>query len=651
MIKRLSILTVVILAGLTIMAVLAHFALSSWQRGLAGQRLGQFAEVAEQIRSDVNRKLDEFLADEQNRPYTDYLYYHVPQDNTVEQQQAMVVRSPLTGQIDHGLAYGYFQIQKDGTIVTPNDGIVQRIGGNETNYFIMSQVDTIRQAVREDLLPVLQGSDARRNESTQQPVSQSITNMLEVAASNTTQEIEADVKNLQKRKAPAKALSVPVFQQKGQVQVLEQSRLDYTNTAISNAIPNNRMQQEQGSRVGLATQSSEGQPLVTQNAQQTETEGVVTIRIEPFTPVIIPDTKADNLIFHGQVYLVRHVQLDQDHVIQGFRLNQDRLQQMIQQSAQRFMRDGMGFSLASDKAVDSAYTAILDFGFGDVVLDLIELNPGWISHKALWLRRWYFGALGIVGMVVGLGLFSLWRGAREQMALARQKDDFISAVSHELRTPLTSIRMYAEMLEKGWVKTEQKQGQYHSNIRQESERLSRLIENVLDFSHLQRGRKTFHFDMGDVNECVKQVTNMMSPYAAQQGFSLVTRYAELSSCRFDKDAVMQIVVNLIDNAVKYARSADDKTIVVRTGIDKDYFVIEVEDHGPGVPHTQRKKIFEEFYRTEAEATRETSGTGLGLALVKRFAEAHQGFAQIVQARPQGALFRVGLRRDLKIAVH
>jgi len=202
--------------------------------------------------------------------------------------------------------------------------------------------------------------------------------------------------------------------------------------------------------------------------------------------------------------------------------------------------------------------------------------------------------------------------------------------------------MYSEMLEKNWVKSKDKVTEYYRNMRAESERLSRLIENVLDFSRIQRGRKKYAFNLGDVNTCIADVVEMMRPYAAQNGFSITTDFAALGQTAFDADAVTQIVVNLLDNAIKYARDAADKIITVRTGSDNGLVLIEVEDHGPGVPHRQRKKIFEEFYRLGSEATRETTGTGLGLALVKKFAQAHNGFVEILNARPTGSIFRVAL---------
>jgi signal transduction histidine kinase len=346
------------------------------------------------------------------------------------------------------------------------------------------------------------------------------------------------------------------------------------------------------------------------------------------------------------------VQIEDKHFLQGFQLNEEKLIQEVEKSAGRFMGEGMTFELAQGQSVhetsDSAnravaHTAILDFaGLGSLVLNLIETDPGRISKKMNELRTWYFGITAIVLLAVTLGLASLWHNARAQLKLTEKKDDFISAVSHELRTPLTSIRMYSEMLEKNWVKSKDKLAEYYRNMRQESERLSRLVENILDFSRIQKGRKKYTFSAGDVNKCIAEVVEMMAPYATENGFCIETDFKPLGQTAFDKDAVTQIAVNLLDNAIKYARGAEDKTITVRTKRERDLIVIEVEDHGPGIPHRQHKRVFEQFYRSGSEATRETTGTGLGLALVKKFAEAHNGFVEILTAKPTGAIFRIAL---------
>ena len=376
------------------------------------------------------------------------------------------------------------------------------------------------------------------------------------------------------------------------------------------------------------------------------------VRIGPFETIVTGGDNAEESIFDGQVFLVRQVQIEDRDFWQGFQLNEKKLLEEVEESASKYVREGMSFEVTQTKSTDAAdvaiengdiaYTAVLDFLFGDLVLSLKETNPDWISKQINHLRNWYLSIIVIVLLAVTLGLAGLWRSARAQLKLAEKKDDFISAVSHELRTPLTSIRMYSEMLEKNWVRSEDKLAEYYRNMRAESERLSRLIENVIDFSRIQRGRKKYHFKIGDVNKCIADVIKMMRPYASQRGFSIKTELGRDGKIAFDADAVTQIVVNLIDNAVKYAHGAEDKTITVRTRTDKQFILIEVEDHGPGVPHRQRKKIFEQFYRSEAEATRDTTGTGLGLALVKKFAQAHNGFVEIVSAKPTGAIFRVAL---------
>jgi signal transduction histidine kinase len=302
----------------------------------------------------------------------------------------------------------------------------------------------------------------------------------------------------------------------------------------------------------------------------------------------------------------------------------------------------MGFEISKVERPNAAFAAILQFDFGEVVLNLLERDPGFIQAQVLHIRNWFFGILGIVWLAVLTAMVALWKNLHEQVVLSRKKDDFISAVSHELRTPLTSIRMYTEMLEKDWVKTDAKRREYYTTMRTESERLTRLVENVLDFSRIQRGKKRYDFTVGDVNECISDVVEIMHPYIERAGFVLEQRFEVLDAFAFDRDAVMQIVINLIDNALKYAKDAEDKHIIIRTRKQKGYVVVEVEDHGPGISRSQQKKIFDAFYRCEDESTRQSTGTGLGLALVKRFAEAHRGFVELANIKPTGACFRVGL---------
>ena len=663
MYKRLTILSLIIFAALCGLVWLGYHSIRIRAQGMEGARLGEFAAVAEQIRQDVKHKLDEFIEREQNRPYTDYLYYHVPENVVSSQQQMPILRSPLAGRLEHGLAYGNFQIELGGSITTPNDDIEQ--GGRGLNDELYAEALLNTTNIGRNLLPVLSATrpgsfetGLNKENKASLKTQLKVPEQVELARNEDLKKKGEQSKTVQGQRG--KALPIESLQRQAQeTQVMKQRRSVFEYNIFSNA---ELFQQAvpSGARQGDAQIPGQAEPTRRQTAQQQVSQPptvqerqseMVQVRIGPFETIVTGGNTAES-IFGGQVFLVRHVQIEDRHFWQGFQLNEKKLIEGVKESASKFVREGMSFELAQTKSADAAYataenediayTAVLDFLFGDLVLHLKEIDPAWIGKQINHLRNWYFSIVGIVLLAVALGLASLWRSAGVQIRLAQKKDDFISAVSHELRTPLTSIRMYSEMLEKNWVKSEDKLTEYYRNMRQESERLSRLIENVLDFSRIQRGRKKYTFKAGDINKCIADVVEMMRPYAAQRGFTIKTELGRVGQMAFDGDAVTQIAVNLLDNAVKYARDAEDKTITVRTKSSDKFILIEVEDHGPGVPHRQRKKIFEQFYRSGAEAIRETTGTGLGLALVKKFAEAHNGFVEIINAKPTGAIFRVAL---------
>jgi signal transduction histidine kinase len=660
--RRLIILTVIVVAAVCGLGGLGFHAIEKWSQGLEGARLGEFAEVAEQVRQDVKRKLDEFMQTEQQRQYTDYLYSYVP-DNVMNSVQLPVLRSPLGDQLSNSFAYGYFQIEPDGNIVSPyypggspdpdvQDGLTQAVEGHFSN-------------IRRNLFPSItsHAESLKLSAAEVDAVVQNATPPV-VAAKEAAAPIAKRKAESQAGSERAKAFPIESLKQEAQqTQVFRQQR----SIAASNSLQ--MMQAEQQADMSqriqtpvVQTQATDAVPTRPSTpqppAQIAATSDTVQVRVEPFVPLVVPDPDRSESIFGGQIFLLRHVQIESRHVLQGFQLDESRLVAEVEQSARSFVRDGMGFELpqvrkVSDPAADAreaAYTAILDFGFGDLILNLTETDPAWIARRIGELRHIYLGILAIVVAAVGLSLLSLWHNVRAQALLAQKKDDFISAVSHELRTPLTSIRMYTEMLEKNWVKSADKIAEYHRTMRQESERLSRLVENVLDFARLQKGRKNYAFRLGDIDECVAGIVEMMRPYAGQHGFTIQMDLAAFGQSRFDKDAVTQIVVNLVDNAVKYARSAADKTIVVRTRNEPGFTAIEVEDRGPGIPRNRQKKVFEQFYRCEDDRLRggpsfsqpQTTGMGLGLTLVKHFAEAHGGYVEIRDAQPTGAVLKVAL---------
>ncbi|MHC4971019.1 MAG: sensor histidine kinase [Planctomycetota bacterium] len=245
--------------------------------------------------------------------------------------------------------------------------------------------------------------------------------------------------------------------------------------------------------------------------------------------------------------------------------------------------------------------------------------------------------LGLVAFVVILGMLFLWRALRAETRLAARKADFVNAVSHELRTPLTSIRMYADMLKEGWVKDEETARDYFALISAESERLARLVNNVLDFSRIEKGKKSFRMQVGDPAPVVRDVAEVLRPYLKEKGFELALEVPEsLPACSFDKDALTQILVNLIDNAVKYG----EKEVRLEAEAKDGDIVVRVLDRGPGVAADERQKIFDPFQRGTGVAP--GGGSGLGLALVKHYATAHKGSIEVGAREGGGAAFTLRL---------
>ncbi len=233
------------------------------------------------------------------------------------------------------------------------------------------------------------------------------------------------------------------------------------------------------------------------------------------------------------------------------------------------------------------------------------------------------------------GLFAVYRMVAVALRFAEQRSNFVAAVSHELKTPLTSIRMYGEMLRDGLVPGEAKKQEYYETITAESERLSRLIDNVLAFARSERREGAALPAAAPLGPEVLRLAEVLRPHAAAAGFDLaVAVEPDLPAVRLDRDALAQVLVNLVDNALKYAREARVRDVRVSCVRDGGDVVLRVRDHGPGVPEAELGRVFELFHRGGDELTRATRGTGLGLALVRSLA-ARMGARTSARNAPDG----------------
>jgi signal transduction histidine kinase len=257
-------------------------------------------------------------------------------------------------------------------------------------------------------------------------------------------------------------------------------------------------------------------------------------------------------------------------------------------------------------------------------------------------RAWIYGiALVFLLVAMSLGVVLILRDIARERNLAHLRADFISNVTHELKTPLTSIRMYAESLLMGRVKTSDGQKEYLEVVVNESERLKRMINNILEFSKMEKGKPEYHFVNSNLASILKAAIHEMNYWLEKENFEIVTELDEKISAEVDPEKMKQAIGNLLSNAIKY--SADTKKILIRLFRKSDQVCVEVEDRGIGIPEDKLSRIFEQFYRIEQKEG--ITGTGLGLTVVKEIVEAHGGTISVTSEIGKGSRFIVRIPVD------
>ncbi len=355
----------------------------------------------------------------------------------------------------------------------------------------------------------------------------------------------------------------------------------------------------------------------------------------PPDPVDVVVTPMKGRVWPAHVVLFRRVRIGPDLYHQGLVLDRAALQaQLVEAVLDKGIDQWVDLSWTEPSAASSrqyrfAHAFAEPFAGMAVWADLDPI-PGTASAEAFAIRV-------LAGMLIGgllVGGWVLSRAVKAELDYARRRTDFVAAVSHELKTPLTSLRMYAEMLRDGMVPAD-RQRTYAATMTVEAERLSRLIGNVLELSRLERGAARADPVVGEVGPVVQSVADMLEPHARQAGVELQVDVAPaLAPAVIDRDALIQILVNLVDNAVKFGGAGQVVTLSVRAGDDR--VAVIVRDRGPGVPPAQLSRIFEPFFRGERELTRTTQGTGIGLSLVDRLVRAMGGRVS-ARNHPEGGL--------------
>jgi signal transduction histidine kinase len=328
-------------------------------------------------------------------------------------------------------------------------------------------------------------------------------------------------------------------------------------------------------------------------------------------------------------------------------------EQLLPQATSELLRDADDDSVPVISVLDENDREIYASGNG-LVRHEIRLPFGPI------LRQWKMGIgyrnttiealarsqfrqnLVLIGVAIALlltGLIMALRATTREMRLVEAKTTFVSNVSHELKTPLSLIRLFAETLELGRVRNPEEAHEYYRIINRESRRLTRLINNILDFSRIEAGRRQYQFAEGDVAQVVTEVLQSYERQMTNAGLEAQTNIQpDLPPAMIDREALAQAVLNLLDNAVRYSNQA--MRIEVSVCIRGGDIAIEIADHGIGIPRAEHQRIFEKFYRVSTGLVHETKGSGLGLAIVKHIVEAHRGRVTVESAPGKGSRFTI-----------
>jgi signal transduction histidine kinase len=649
------------LLALFFVALAAPTVVLIWQAygQLKFEALHQHRGIAEELTQRIDGQLNEMIRVADSRSFADYSFLVVSGDpNAKFVQRSPLSAYPVAASLPSVL--GHFQVDSEGAFSTP---LLPAAGTKVADLGISDSEFAERQKLARELQAVLAD-----NRLVQSPAIAG----LRRAVGKSAAAPESIVEEEDKEKADTfRDYDQAVFDELSQRQnesakvgafALDEP-LERTSEDAEQELP-----QQDG--IADAIDSSPGrskrreQIALPESVQPAEEELIAnlaapsSLRISTFESEI--DPLEFSLLDSGHFVLYRKVWRDGERYIQGF---------VVDQAA--FLQDTIGSQFAGTALsgmanLNVAYEGLMISGFsgrsagrysrsapefnGELLyrsrlsapLDSLELIFR-INHLPAGAGAGVLGWVTLVLLLVFLGGFAaMYRVGLSQINLARQQQDFVASVSHELKTPLTSIRMYGEMLKEGWA-DEDKRQRYYEFIHDESERLSRLISNVLQLARISRNEPQFDMQPVAAAELMSNTESKISSQVERAGFEL--RFVQDESVNdakisIDDDCFMQIIINLVDNAIKFSKDATEKVVEVRSKrVANDQIVFSVRDFGPGVPRDQMKKIFELFYRSESELTRETVGTGIGLAIVYQLTTAMGGSVDLVNVDP-GAEFRV-----------
>jgi signal transduction histidine kinase len=623
--KRLKI--IIILFSIALSIPLAALILRTYQ-GLEREEVSKLRFFAEALFDEMEDELADLVYEEESRAVDEYNRYYTPQGG---QQAGQRVLSPLSDGPRKAYILGYFQNNPDGTMQTPQAGGENSSSLDEMDHY--SRLKTANQIFNRKKFSVSEQVRSRIPKGTPQKTESKETVFGEQYLSRTKS--AAPKQYLGRKKQRMEEISVNQA-----INVAPKLQARYTPSDESPPAAARALEEkaspkksDQWDHTGLSVSGS-SEMEIDQTSPFLISEKF-RVEVAPFQSVFI-DSES--------VFFFRRIMIDNRIYRQGFLIAiTDFFNHLVDthfrhQPISRFTRldlsvgRGNGPSVVAGAHIEverfrqlRTFPAPFDFLNAALICEDIPVSS---------TRGILNAVMMVLVAVILMGLFAIYRSARVVVELSERRQQFVSSVTHELKTPLTNIRMYIEMLEQGIAPTKEREQDYFEVLGSESARLSRLINNVLELSRLEKKQRTFEMVRGTFKEVIEEVTILMGANLTQEGFHFTVENSAKRPFEYDREVMIQILLNLIENSIKFGRHNPEKRLILSVTQDAEETRICLSDTGPGIPRKALKKIFDDFYRVDNELARTTGGTGIGLALVKKFT--HAMGARVTAANNQGA---------------
>ncbi len=623
--KKLKLLILVFCVALSI--PLAYFVLRTY-RSLEQEEVAELRYFAETLFDDMEEELGALVLKEEARAIDEYKYHYIPGDQ-VPGFQGMS-RSPLSRVPDKSYILGYLQNNPDGSFQTPLVAAGSKIPADRTE--LVSQLNDVNETFNMKRTSVPEKFEVQPTEVLVKREREKAPSFADkYLSSSRSQKQKLHLGQGKKRVEEVTADKVFNLAQRGDQSVLGEQRQQGWSEADQD-MPLDAMDQKAmdvQKHKGLVTEGEtyRDEPRSDLRSALPLDMEKLQVEVDPMQSVFINDLQIlifRRIVINNQVYrqgFVLMVNAFLNHLAREYfakepmaRFANLHLKVMDQGREVAAVQAG-ATSDHSSFSLNRSFPRPFSFLGAILACDQIPRSAG---RKTLNIM------ITVLAAIVLLGLFGIYQSARAVVALSERRSSFVSSVTHEVKTPLTNIRMYIEMLEQGIARDQEREQEYFRIVGSETARLTRLINNVLEFSKLEKRQRHLDLQEGTVEEVLQEVKDIMHEKLRQEGFVLKVERAEIPPFKYDREVMVQVLINLIENSMKFGKGASVREITLRIWPEDDQMRISVSDTGPGIPRHALKKVFDDFYRVDSSLTRTTKGTGIGLALVKRFVMAMGG---------------------------